>query len=82
MPEVGSLNPGKGEDRLSDFSLNLSKFKLRYGVFYQYLTSSDISKTFNYRCPTMDWFSLNFNQITGTRQKKFSINMTNTKKLE
>ena len=46
-----------------------------------YKLALQLYKTFNYRCPTMDWVSLNFNQIMGTRQKKFSINMTNSKKV-
>ena len=46
-----------------------------------YKLALQLYKFFKYRCPTMDWVSLNFNQIMGTRQKKFSINMTNSKRV-
>ena len=46
-----------------------------------YKLALQLYKAFNYRCPTMDWVSFNFNQFMGTRQKKFSINMTSSKKV-
>ena len=46
-----------------------------------YKLALQLYKTFNYRCPIVDWVSLNFNQIMGSRQTKFSINMTNRKKV-
>ena len=46
-----------------------------------YKLALQLYKTFNYRCPIVDWVSLNFNQIMGSRQTKFSIYMTNRKKV-
>ena len=38
-------------------------------------------RTFNYKCPTNDWLSINFNSVLTSRQNKFSINKTNRLKV-
>ena len=38
-------------------------------------------RTFNYKCPTNDWLSINFNSVRTSRQNKLSINKTNRLKV-
>ena len=46
-----------------------------------YKLALQLYRTFNYKCPTNDWLSINFNSVLTSRQNKFSINKTNRLKV-